>query len=1115
MRNYKTTTLAAAILALAAQQTASAQTKAVSFHSSNGIYWQLKTEQVEDASVGKAQVIIRTGQPNQTFKGWGTTFNELDYDAWYLLSDADRDLFYKRVFNPLGDLRLTVGRIPVGASDYACDWYSCDETKDNATDFNMEHFTIERDKQKIIPSIKLALQENSNMMFWASPWSPPQWMKTNKHYAQRQSSTNGCPQDVPPYDNDQFVVDAQYYNAYCLYFDKFIQAYANEGINISALAYQNEAYSNTQYPGCSWKAETTGKFLAEYLGPYMAEHQPDLTLIIGTMNTNRYDVYSTILNTPNIGNYCKQIGFQWEGGQQIGAVRQTYPDYELVMTESECGSGTFDWSAAAHTFQLCNHYLANGVTTYTYWNTILKDKGLSTWGWQQNALIQVNSSDNTARYCPEYYAYKHYTHFIPSGSRILTCDEDNLVTSAQAPDGSVVVVIGNDKTTEKQMAVDVDGKTVVCTIAPKSFATYVIAEESVLACLLADEAKGIATIEKDALTEPQIQSLNSAAEGSDINTLVNAISEVQNNGEITNPGFTDGVTGWTVANEAVSGDFWAGTVLGKTCYNNWSNNFTSLDIHQDIHGLLPGLYKVSAYSVCGEDIITDQHVYAETATHKVSSPVKADDTWNSANWEKQTTETIYVGDDGILRIGYASTSGGGTKGWFCVTDFSLERIGDLTSDFDLNANLKSTGFEEAKAEYQALADKAAEIAAATIFDEASRSQLQSLLDSHNATLDELTDALLVGNLQRELEEALESFINDNLPEYIAYTGDATFLIQSSTITAETTTGWLRDNNSAAGYSEHPSAIQSDVHDGYGISHWRSSAIADSKLIYQTIESLPQGCYRLEGYAAATVWNNNNGNENRSGVFLFAGDNKTEVTTANYGKYSVDFCLDSAQPVTIGLCAEGNQGNTWCFLSDVRLFFTGVQATIKEGFDGYTSFCSVCPLDFGNRTDNLKAFIITDTDGTEQQVTIVPARKGVMLKGDAGTFDIPVAEAETTDDFSSSLLVGTKEATDLKSDSEYTYYVLVKHNGQVGFYIVGTEDGDTYTVSANKAYMKVPTSQAAKTFIPLGGNITDGIGGAVIDKAVESDTYYSLDGKKVEYPANGVFIINGKKVTIGK
>ena len=908
-------------------QWAMAQNKAIGFHSSNGNYWRMKTEKLVDGTIGKAQVIVRTADKRQTFQGWGTTFNELDYDAWGMLPENDRTLFVRRLFNPYGDLRLGVGRIPVGASDYACDWYSCDETEDNVEDFAMEHFTIERDLQKVIPSIKLALDENPDLYFWASPWSPPQWMKTNKHYSQRKTATNGGTFDVPPYDNDQFIDDPRYYNAYCLYFDKFIEAYRNEGINISALAYQNEAYSNTPYPGCSWKAATTGKFLADYLGPYMAEHQPDLTLIVGTMNTNRYDVFNTILSTPNIGKYCKQIGFQWEGGQQIAAVREAYPDYESVMTESECGSGTFDWGAASHTFQLCNHYLANGVTTYSYWNAILKDGGYSTWGWKQNALVQVSSATNTAKYCPEYYAYKHYTHFIPKGATILACDEANLVTTAQAPDGSVVVVVGNDKAEEKTLTVDIDGSTLVCSLDPNSFATYVVAPEKTLTKILADEARGMADIEQASLTDDQRSALQAAMEKGDYASLLHAVKGTSDNRELRNPSFMSGDEGWTVSNVANGGDFRAATVLGKSCYNNWSNNFTSLDIHQDLGGLEPGLYRVSAKSVCGEGNISDQHVYAETATHLVKSPVKADDVWSDDHWETQTTDTIYVGEDGVLRVGYASTSGGGTKGWFCVTDFELVRVGDLTSDFDLTENRKgNNGLDAAVQRYAQVVAQAEELLAQEGYEQTSRDRLREVMESQAVQLPQLTEAALVDDMTRLLKEEVELFVKANLKTYLTNTCDATFLVKNATITAGTIDGWLRDNCQAAGYSEHPSAVQSGEHDGYGISHWRASAITDSKLIYQTLAGLPQGRYRLEAYAAATVWNNNQGNANKVGVSLFAEtDDKTvetEVTTAQYAKYAVDFDQKTTGDVTIGLRAdEGNQ-NTWIFLSDVKLLYKG-------------------------------------------------------------------------------------------------------------------------------------------------------------------------------------------------
>lgn len=508
-----------------------AQSSAIRFCSVEGDYWKLQAEHIGN-STHQPQVIIRSNQPQQMFRGWGTCFNELDYEALLLLPEADRTRFLKRAFNPYGDLRLQVGRIPIGASDFALDWYSCDETPDNTPDFQMQHFTIERDLQRIIPSIKLAQAEQPDMTFWASPWSPPQWMKKNKHYAQAVTPTNGNPEAFPPMQRDQFVQDPRYYDAYCLYFDKFIQAYAKQGITISALAYQNEAYSNTPYPGCTWLPATTGKFLAQYLGPYMAQHHPDMALIAGTMNTADGNVFATILNTPGIERYVRQVGFQWEGRQQLAAVHAAWPQYELVQTESECGSGTFDWGAAVHTFQLCNDYLSNGVTTYTYWNAILTDRGLSSWGWAQNALVQVSSSTNTARYTPEYYAYKHYTHLIPAGSSILTCSTQHQLVSALTPDGNIIVVIGNSNSSDKTLTIDIDGELMDCHLPANSFSTYAIGTQHTLSSLLQAEAKGLLYIEQASLTPTQQQSLTDALQTGSYEQLFQAVSAVRGDAEL-------------------------------------------------------------------------------------------------------------------------------------------------------------------------------------------------------------------------------------------------------------------------------------------------------------------------------------------------------------------------------------------------------------------------------------------------------------------------------------------------------------------------------------------------------------------------------------------------------
>lgn len=219
----------------------------------------------------------------------------------------------------------------------------------------------------------------------------------------------------------------------------------------------------------------------------------------------------------------------------------------------------------------------------------------------------------TPRYTPEYYAYCHYTHFIPAGSKILTTDESQLVTTALTPEGNIVIVAGNDGSSEKTLTLDIDGKYMVATLPAKSFNTYVVGQnEKAQLEFLRKEAQGLVEIETASLSETQLTNLKEAlskakqtiAESDSaqiIQSLANAVIDVRKDtktqelsNEILNPSFTDGSTHWTIANKAAGGDFKTATIAGKTCWNNWSNNFTSMDIHQDLGNLKPGLI----YFVC-------------------------------------------------------------------------------------------------------------------------------------------------------------------------------------------------------------------------------------------------------------------------------------------------------------------------------------------------------------------------------------------------------------------------------------------------------------------------------------------------------------------------------------
>ena len=110
-------------------------------------------------------------------------------------TSKDKEAVLRELFAPGVGANFTVCRMPIGANDFSLDWYSYDEVPD---DFSLEHFSISRDLETLVPFIKGALQYQPDLKLWASPWSPPTWMKTNKHYAAKPSEPDMPPNGLTP-----------------------------------------------------------------------------------------------------------------------------------------------------------------------------------------------------------------------------------------------------------------------------------------------------------------------------------------------------------------------------------------------------------------------------------------------------------------------------------------------------------------------------------------------------------------------------------------------------------------------------------------------------------------------------------------------------------------------------------------------------------------------------------------------------------------------------------------------------------------------------------------------------------------------------------------------------
>ena len=404
------------------------------------------------------------GAPAQTVAGFGGCFNELGARELFRFEPSRQEEILRDLFSDEG-CGFTFCRIPIGASDYALSWYSHNDTAD---DFDMVHFSIQRDREHLLPYIKAAQAIRPELQFFASPWSPPAWLKEQERY-------NGSSlRDTP-----------KVYAAYADYLLKFVQAYRQEGVEIAQLHVQNEPNSDQKFPSCLWTGEKMRDFIRDHLGPRFAAAGEPCEIWAGTIERGTLtgwdlregDSYHrwlhTILSDSQARQYIRGVGYQWSGKGALAQTRANWPHLPIIQTENECGDGKNTWAYAFYVFDLLWHYFHHGCSAYVYWNMLLAPGGESTWGWKQNTLLTLDPARNTVTFNPEFYVMKHLAHAVRPGARFLPLAGDQAALSLlfQNPDGSRVLTLANPLNSVAQMDVQIDGLPPHLDFAPHSINT--------------------------------------------------------------------------------------------------------------------------------------------------------------------------------------------------------------------------------------------------------------------------------------------------------------------------------------------------------------------------------------------------------------------------------------------------------------------------------------------------------------------------------------------------------------------------------------------------------------------------------------------------------------------
>ncbi len=416
----------------------------------------------------------RTIQTTPPMEGFGGCFNERGWTSLEALSEQDRESVLHEIFDPTAGARFTYCRMPIGANDFATEAYSYDETDG---DFDLKHFSIEHDRQTLIPFIHAAQRYQPKLRVWASPWSPPSWMKRNHFYAEAKAypgmTENGIrPDQIGHEGEDMFIQEPRYFDAYARYFGRFIDAYRAEGIGVGMVMPQNEFNSAQNFPSCTWTPEGLARFL-HFLGPEM--QKSDVDVFFGTLERGNPKLFETVMADQEAARFVKGLGVQWAGKNALPAIHREFPALKIYQSEQECGDGSNRWSYTGYCWQLMKHYFRSGACAYMYWNISTDKDGLSTWGWAQNALVSVNTAAKTFRYNHDYYLLKHLTHFVDVGARSLettgTCDD---ALAFLNPDGSIVLLVRNELPHAEMVQAQLGDRGVEIELPPDSVGTLAL-----------------------------------------------------------------------------------------------------------------------------------------------------------------------------------------------------------------------------------------------------------------------------------------------------------------------------------------------------------------------------------------------------------------------------------------------------------------------------------------------------------------------------------------------------------------------------------------------------------------------------------------------------------------
>lgn len=299
----------------------------------------------------------------------------------------------------------------------------------------------------------------------ASPWSPPEWMKTTHRMNRGGKLRADCRE------------------AWAEYYSKYIRAYEKEGIKISYLTVQNEPKAKQSWDSCIYTAEEERGFVKNHLGASLRKNgYGAVKLLVWDHNKERvFERGATVFSDPQASKFVWGTAFHWYSGDHfegLSLLHEKYPDKGLIFTEG-CLSKpeSEDWSKGeSYAHDIIGNF-NNWTQGFIDWNIALNEEGGPNHdGNFCDAPIIVDTQRKKIIFKTSYYYIGHFSKFIKPGAKRIGFSKYTSkleVAAAINPDESVIVVVMNSSDDDCEYFLRCGGKIANFAIPAHSIITHI------------------------------------------------------------------------------------------------------------------------------------------------------------------------------------------------------------------------------------------------------------------------------------------------------------------------------------------------------------------------------------------------------------------------------------------------------------------------------------------------------------------------------------------------------------------------------------------------------------------------------------------------------------------